>query len=131
MTNTNFKHIFVVDDSEMFAEMLNDHLSANPLFKVSVFNTGEECLKNLYQNPNVVILDYYLNDVSKEAADGLEILTEIKKFSNSIHVIMLSSQERYGVALQSISKGAEQYVIKDKDAFFEDRCNNKRYVGLS
>jgi hypothetical protein len=30
---------------------------------------------------------------------------------------MLSSQERYGVALQSIQKGAENYVVKDQDAF--------------
>ena len=30
---------------------------------------------------------------------------------------MLSSQERYVVAMQTIQKGAEQYLIKDKDAF--------------
>jgi hypothetical protein len=29
---------------------------------------------------------------------------------------MMSSQERYSIALQSIQRGAEQYVIKDKDA---------------
>lgn len=117
MGNINYRNIFVIDDNEMFAQMLSDHLSSNPMFKITVFKTGEDCLKNLYQNPDIVILDYYLNDVSKEAADGLEILTEIKKNKESIHVIMLSSQERYGIALQSISKGAEQYVIKDDDAF--------------
>ncbi len=30
---------------------------------------------------------------------------------------MLSSQERYSIAAQTISKGAEQYVIKDDNAF--------------
>jgi DNA-binding NarL/FixJ family response regulator len=111
------KKIFVVDDNEMFAMMLKDHLSNNPNYRISVFNTGEDCVKNLYLNPDLIILDYYLNDVYKEAANGLEILGEIKKQDKKVHVIMLSSQERYTVAAQTISKGAEQYVIKDDDAF--------------
>jgi CheY-like chemotaxis protein len=111
------KNIFVVDDNEMFAELVKDHLSNNPSYKISVFNTGEECLKNLYQNPDLIILDFFLNDVYKEAANGLEILEEIKKKLGSVPVIMLSSQGKYGVAAQTISKGAVQYVNKDDDAF--------------
>ena len=111
------KHIFIVDDNEMFCSMLKEHLGENPAFKISSFGTGEACLKNLYQNPDLIILDYNLNDIYKEAANGLEILEEIKKHNNPAHVIMLSSQKRYGVAAQTISKGAEQYVIKDDNAF--------------
>jgi len=113
----NQKLIFIVDDNIMFAEMLSDHLSQNPAHKVMVFNTGEECLKNLYSEPDLIILDFYLNDVYKDAANGLEILEEIRKNKRSPKVIMLSSQERYAVAAQTISKGALQYVIKDDDAF--------------
>lgn len=111
------KKIFIVDDNEMFSQMLSDHLSENAQFTISTFQTGEDCIKNLYINPDLVILDYYLNDKSKEAADGLEILSEIKKYNESIHVIMLSGQEHYGIALQTIAKGAAQYVIKDDHAF--------------
>jgi two-component system, OmpR family, response regulator len=111
------KHIFVVDDNTMFAEMLKDYLSKNPSQKVSVFNTGEECLNNLYQGPDLIILDYHLNDVFKEAANGLEILEEIKREKSPAHVIIMSSQTRYGIAAQTISKGAEQYVIKDEKVF--------------
>ena len=32
---------------------------------------------------------------------------------------MLSGQEKYGVALQTIQKGAEQYLMKDENAFEE------------
>lgn len=113
----DYKHLFIVDDDAMFAEMLKDQLSKNPAFKISVFTSGEDCLKNLFQKPDVIILDYYLNDNSKDAADGLEILTEIKKSDHTIEVIMLSGQEHYGVALQTIAKGAEQYIIKDDQAF--------------
>jgi len=111
------KSIFVVDDNKMFAQMMKDHLSENPQFEVKIYHTGEECLKNLFLGPDVIILDYNLNDESKEAKNGLEILAEIKKKTPSPHVIVLSSQERYGIALETISKGAEQYIIKDDKAF--------------
>jgi DNA-binding NarL/FixJ family response regulator len=111
------KKIFIVDDNSMFAQMLNDHLSKHPDYDVSVFATGEDCLANLYLNPDLILLDYYLNDVSREAANGLEILQGIKKEKSPVHVIMMSGQTHYGVAAQTISKGAEQYIIKNSEAF--------------
>jgi DNA-binding NarL/FixJ family response regulator len=117
MGTIDYKHIFIVDDNEMFTQMLSDHLTKNPKYKISVFHTGEECINNLFQNPDLIILDYYLNDVSSNAADGLEILLEIKKYDERIQVIILSSQEHYGVALQTIARGASLYVMKDDHAF--------------
>ena len=46
-----------------------------------------------------------------------EPLETIRKYNPATHVIMLSSQEKYSTALKSIQKGAEQYVIKDENAF--------------
>ena len=111
------KKIFIVDDDTMMAEALKDWLTRNIPHIVSSFETGEDCLKHLFEKPDVVVLDYYLNTVSKDAADGMEILKTIKKYDPSIHVIMLSSQEHYGIAMQTIQKGAEHYVIKDEQAF--------------
>jgi len=111
------KKIFVVDDDTMLTEALKDWLTRDIPHHVTTFATGEACLKHLYDNPDVVVLDYYLNTVSKDAANGIEILKAIKKYDSSIHVIILSSQERYGIAVQTIQKGAEQYVIKDEQAF--------------
>ncbi len=111
------KKIFIVDDDTMLTEALKDWLTRKIPHQVSTFKTGEACLLRLFDNPDVVVLDYYLNTVSKDAANGMEILKEIKKYDPAIHVILLSSQENYRIALQTIQKGAEQYVVKDKDAF--------------
>lgn len=111
------KKIFIVDDDAMLREALSDYLTRKVPHQVTVFNTGEECLKNLQEKPDVIILDYYLNTIDKDAANGMEILQQIKKSYPEIHVIMLSSQERYALAMQTIQKGAEQYVIKDENAF--------------
>lgn len=113
------KKIFLVDDDTMFAEMLREFLSRNAEYTVQVFYTGEDCVAALSQSPNVIVLDYYLNSVSKNAADGMKILEQIKKQNPNVHVIMLSSQESYGTALKTITKGAEQYVIKGKETFDE------------
>lgn len=111
------KKIFIVDDDAMLREALKDWLTRKIPHQVSTFDTGEECLKHLSDKPDVVVLDYYLNAVSKDAANGIEILGAIKKYDPAIHVIILSSQEHYGIAIQTIQKGAEQYVIKDENAF--------------
>ena len=110
-------NIFIVDDDEMMSTMLSDHLSKSPHYKLTTFGTGEECLKQLHKGPDAIILDYHLNTVEPAAADGLKILQKIKKVEKKICVIMLSSQEQYGKALQTIAKGALEYVVKDKEAF--------------
>jgi len=111
------KKIFIVDDDAMLREALSDYLTRTVPHQITCFNTGEDCLKHIGENPDIIILDYYLNTVKKDAANGMEILQAIKKTSRNIHVIMLSSQERYVIAMQTIQKGAEQYVIKDDFAF--------------
>jgi len=114
MTN---KKIFIVDDDPMIRMLVEDHLSKNPLYEIQSFPTGEECLKNLNEMPDVIILDFELNSVVSDAKNGLQILQEIKKIDKDISVIMLSSQKQYGKATQTIIKGALQYVVKGDDAY--------------
>jgi two-component system, OmpR family, response regulator len=111
------KKIFIVDDDIMLSTALEDYLTRKTMHEIHVYRTGEECLTHLREQPDVVILDFNLNSDDKDAADGMKILESIKKINKYIHVIMLSSQEAYGTALQTISKGAEEYVIKDEAAF--------------
>lgn len=111
------RKIFVVDDDEMLTMMLSDHLQKNPDNQVSVFHTGEAAIEKLDEEPDVVILDYQLNSVVEEAKDGMHILQAIKKADRALTVIMLSSQDNYGKAMQTILKGALEYVVKDDNAF--------------
>ncbi|MBK6947407.1 MAG: response regulator [Haliscomenobacter sp.] len=119
MTN-NSPTIFIVDDEPLLSEMLTDYLKDRYAdFNIKSFPTGEACLQSLEEKPDVVVLDYYLNSKEKEAANGIDILKEIKKRNKALPVIMLSSQESYGTAAQTILYGAVHYVIKGQDAFEE------------
>ncbi|MCB0531431.1 MAG: response regulator [Lewinellaceae bacterium] len=112
--------IFIVDDEPLLTEMLYDYLvENNPNLSIKSFPTGEACLGSLHENPDLVVLDYYLNSREKSAANGLDILKEIKSKNKVLPVIMLSSQKSYGVAAQTIGYGAIHYVIKGQDAFQE------------
>ena len=88
-------------------------------FNIQSFPTGEACLQHLDDQPDIVILDYYLNSKEKDAANGIDILKEIKRRNKALPVIMLSSQKSYGTASQTVMYGAMHYVIKGQDAFEE------------
>jgi len=111
------KKIFVVDDDEMLSMALEDYIARKTKYEVYLFNTGEECLEHLEEKPDIIILDYNLNSVVKDAADGLEILKAIKTWNKNIKVVMLSSQEANWIIVQTAKMGAEQYVVKDENAF--------------
>jgi DNA-binding NtrC family response regulator len=112
--------IFIVDDEPLLTEMLEDYLTEKaPKLTIQAFPTGEACLESLDQNPDLVVLDYYLNAREKDAANGIDILKEIKSRDKALPVVMLSSQKSYGTAADTIKYGAIHYVIKGKDAFQE------------
>lgn len=112
--------IFIVDDEPLLSEMLTDYLKdQNLVLIIKSFPTGETCLKNLYENPDAVVLDYYLNSREKDALNGIDILKEIKKRNKALPVIRLSSQKSYAVATKTIMYGAVHYVVKGQDAFQE------------
>ena len=119
------KKIFIVDDDQLSATLLADYLVRRFPHNVQIFANGEDCLKNLFEQPDIVILDYNLNSEFKDAANGMQILEAIKKLDGSIRVIMLSGQDAYGTALQTITRGAEEYVVKGENAFeqIEVLCN--------
>ena len=118
--NTKNPTIFIVDDEPLLSEMLTDYLmEQNVDFNIETFPTGEACLENLHKQPDAVVLDYYLNSKEKDAANGIDILKEIKKRNATIPVIMLSSQKSYGTATKTIMYRAVHYVIKGQDAFEE------------
>jgi two-component system OmpR family response regulator len=113
----SLKRIFIVDDDEMLTMMLEDYLNQMRRYTVQSFATGEECLAQLHQNPDAIILDFNLDSIHPNAMNGLEILKQVKKEHRGIQVIMYSSQKQYGKALQTIGEGAIEYIIKDNDTF--------------
>jgi len=111
------KNIFIVDDDNMQAMMLQDYLSKYSTFKVDIFNSGEDCLANMDRKPQIIFLDYYFDKIGKDAMNGIEILKELKAKYPESEVVMISGQDKIEVAVNTIKYGAFDYIVKSESAF--------------
>src|SRR5664280_2384979 len=78
MNNEDKIKLFLVDDDVLFLKSLEIEFLDHADFEIETFVTGELCLENLSRNPDVVILDYYLDGITKNAMNGIETLDKIK-----------------------------------------------------
>ena len=111
--------VFLVDDDNMFLKSLEHHLQQKLKhnFRIKSFSTGEACLKNMEQKPNIVVLDYFLNAEDQHAMNGVHMLEKIKLTNPDTAVIMLSGQDKMQVAVDSMKYGALDYVVKNENVF--------------
>ena len=116
MNNEKIK-LFLVDDDILFLKLLESDFHSCADFTINTFPTGELCLANLQQNPDVIILDYHLDGIEKNAMNGLETLDKIKAYNQDIPVVMLSSHDKIDVAIKCMHHFAFDYVVKSETAF--------------
>jgi len=109
--------LFLVDDDAMYLKLLEIEFRQHADFDVETFATGELCLNNLLHNPDIIILDYHLDGIEKNAMNGIEALDKIKAFDPDIPVVMLSSQDKIEVAINCMHHKASDYVVKSETAF--------------
>ncbi|MCJ7773056.1 MAG: response regulator [Desulfobacterales bacterium] len=117
MKNENKIKLFLVDDDAVFLKSLEIEFLQHANFAIETFATGELCIANLSHNPDVIILDYLLNGIVKNAMNGIETLDKINAFNPDIPVVMLSSQDKIEVAVNCMHHRAFDYVVKSETAF--------------
>ena len=109
--------LFLVDDDAVFLKSLEIQFLEQADFEIETFATGELCIKNLGRKPDIIVLDYHLDGVDKNAINGMKTLDKIKELNGGIPVIMLSSQDRIDVAVACMHHKAFDYVVKSETAF--------------
>jgi two-component system OmpR family response regulator len=117
MNTANKIKLFLVDDDALFLKSLEIEFLDHADFEIETYSTGELCLANLSNNPDVIILDYHLDGIDKDAINGIDTLDKIKAFNPEIAVIMLSSQDKIEVAIECMHHQAFDYVVKSETAF--------------
>ncbi len=112
------KKIFFVDDDKMILNLLEYTFQSRQDYDVVTFQTGEECLKNLEQEPKLIVLDHILSGPGQECLSGLETLVEIRKKDQDVPVVILTGQGDDGLLSEFMENGANRYLTKDD--FFID-----------
>jgi DNA-binding NtrC family response regulator len=117
MNNEKRIKLFLVDDDALYLKLLETEFLRHADFDIETYATGELCISNLSQSPDVIILDYILDSVYKNAMNGIETLDKIKVFNPDIPVVMLSAQDNIDVAVSCMHHRAFDYVVKSETAF--------------
>lgn len=121
MTNKKLKSVFIVDDSAIERSMLTDHLSKNEGVEIKEFSNGESCIKELVmgnvQEPDLILMDYFLETSPGSQKDGLEVLTKLKEICPDSQVIMLTSVSNEKIKELAKNKGALDYVVKSQISY--------------
>jgi two-component system, NtrC family, response regulator AtoC len=106
--------VFVIDDDPLVLKLAEHELKKLRL-EVMSFSYGEDCLRELYLRPDLIILDYVFVNKDKHVMSGLDILREIRKVMAEVPVIILSGQESGSAVLELIKLGIEEYIIKENN----------------
>jgi DNA-binding NtrC family response regulator len=105
--------VFVIEDDPMHFKLIKLSLDEE-VFDVDWFTNGREFLDKLSENPEIIVLDHMLPDMS-----GLEILRKIHEYNTDLNVIFFSGQEDVAVVVEAYKLGAKNYIIKNQNAFIE------------
>ncbi len=101
--------ILVVDDEAMARKLLKDFLEVKG-YDVITASGGKEALEKIKEEPDIVLLDIMMPDMN-----GMEVLDKIKEMSSSTVVIMVTALAENAIGVESIKRGAFDFVTKPID----------------
>lgn len=113
--------IFIVDDNIAYLEMMKQTLSQNPSYDVYSFSNWKECISNLYRKPDLVIVDYYLEEENPDGKNGRDVLENIKEKQPQTEVAIISKDKRIELMSGLLHNGAKDLIVKDKEALHHIR----------
>lgn len=105
--NERSKHILVVDDEESIRDLLSEYLK-NFGYEVTCAANGQEAL-NYYKSSH---FDVVVSDLIMSPINGMELLSEIKKFDPDAVFIMITGYPSIESAIEAINKGANDFISK-------------------
>ncbi|HUQ33289.1 MAG TPA: sigma-54 dependent transcriptional regulator [Pyrinomonadaceae bacterium] len=99
--------VLVVDDNQMFRDLVSDQLNDLNIEATSV-GSGEEALESLRATDcDVVLLDIKMTGIS-----GLDVLRRIRQMADAPEVIMLTADTSLATGIEAMRLGAYDYLTK-------------------
>jgi two-component system chemotaxis response regulator CheY len=99
--------VMIADDS-LFVQNRLVKLLTNFGYETIVAGDGEEAVSVYRQaKPDLVLMD-----ITMPRKDGLEALTEIRRFDPRAKVIMLTALDQQSLATQALKAGARDFLVK-------------------
>jgi two-component system OmpR family response regulator len=111
--------VFIVEDNPVYAKTLERVIKESfpEIKEVKIFSVGETCLLELDKNPDIIIVDYFLDTKYQDAETGIEIIKKIRVKKPEMNIVVLSAQKEIEVMLEAVKIYQCSYVKKDEQAF--------------
>ena len=103
--------IMLVDDEVPFVETMAKRLASRNIETITAFS-AEEGLEKFKENKTI---DVIVLDVKMPGMDGIEALTEIKKQTPLVEIIMLTGNATIELAIDAMKLGAYDFLMKPFD----------------
>ncbi|HET6245927.1 MAG: response regulator [Bacteroidetes bacterium] len=119
--------IFVVDDDPFYNSILTNHLktlSRNPEYEnyeidVKSFYSSGSCIESINFNPDVVLLDYFLEETG-HPLQGLYVLNAIKEDCERCKVVLMSQRAEMLASIEFLQQGgAYDYIVKNTSSLLK------------
>lgn len=120
--------VFIVDDNIPYLNLLKKLLE-RPNFSVFTFSTGEESLKYLQLQPDLVILDYHLDGVNPHAMKGSQIAEIIEARVPNTEIILISSDNKFHLIADLHLANAKNIIYKDDSTIVKIKAASDKIAG--
>jgi DNA-binding NtrC family response regulator len=107
MAKSSDHTIFLVDDDIMSLTLYGQFLKNIGYENVRLFNSGIDCIEQLSLHPQIIFLDYSMEDMN-----GIDVLKKVRLFDPSIIVVFISGNENPDVADDAKKHGAVDFIVK-------------------
>lgn len=97
--------ILIVDDETDIVNMLRDYFEING-YDVQTALNGTEALKQVEKNPDIILLDINMPDIS-----GLDLCIRIRSYVSS-PILFLTARVEEADKLDGFRAGADDYIVK-------------------
>lgn len=102
----------LIDDEAYFRKFVGQTLKQEKIGKVVEARDGREGVKLFQEHkPDLVLLD-----ISMPHMDGVQTLTELRRLSTTVPIIMLTSVSEEKVVEECVKQGATFFIRKDVPA---------------
>ncbi len=99
--------VLIIDDEESIAKILSKFIQQEGHEAFSAFNAKDGLERAETLNPDVILLDIHLPDMT-----GLEVLGQINERKLPAQVVMITGEGSVDTAVQAMKMGAEDYLEK-------------------
>lgn len=107
--DSKHRKIFLIEDNRTEGMLLKLSLGSIENLSITTFSKGKDLIDNLNQDPDIVIVDLMLPDIS-----GYELIKIIADYDPDIKIVVVSAQKDIDLIAKIQEMGVYNYLVKSE-----------------